>query len=167
MIHNCTFCRNPEPFIITFAARPSNPSRAHGGFSSGKLYRYTPAFAARGHPLPFCASCGTQVADNVQFCPACGAPILKAGQPAAVAPPVAPGAGMGVYPPGAPPGYPPPGYGAMPGEKSPAIALLLSIVTGLGQLYNKETTKGLVFLAVGALLFITVGYRQGTHFFWA
>ena len=71
-----------------------------------------------------------------------------------MAPPVAPGAGMGVYPPGAPPGYPPPGYGAMPGEKSPAIALLLSIVTGLGQLYNKETTKGLVFLAVGALLFI-------------
>lgn len=41
----------------------------------------------------------------------------------------------------------------MPGEKNPILALLLSIVTGIGQLYNGETTKGITLLVVGIVLF--------------
>ncbi len=41
----------------------------------------------------------------------------------------------------------------MPGEKNPMLALLLSIVTGVGQLYNGESTKGMTLLVVGIVLF--------------
>jgi len=41
----------------------------------------------------------------------------------------------------------------MPGEKSAGIAVLLSFfITGLGQLYNHEISKGIIFLIVGILL---------------
>jgi len=43
----------------------------------------------------------------------------------------------------------------MPGEKSPIVALILSFIfTGLGQFYNGETSKGVVFLLVAILLWI-------------
>ena len=66
-------------------------------------------------------------------------------------------------PPATPPGYPtaPPGYGQypqygpMPGEKSVVVSLILSfILTGLGQLYNGEISKGVIFLIVGIILAI-------------
>ncbi|OGS49531.1 MAG: hypothetical protein A3K65_04650 [Euryarchaeota archaeon RBG_16_68_12] len=41
----------------------------------------------------------------------------------------------------------------MPGEKNAVLALLLSIVTGAGQLYNGESSKGRTFLVVGIVLF--------------
>jgi len=41
----------------------------------------------------------------------------------------------------------------MPGEKSAALALILSLLlTGLGQFYNHEISKGVIFLIVGILL---------------
>jgi TM2 domain-containing membrane protein YozV len=41
----------------------------------------------------------------------------------------------------------------MPGEKSPVIALILSFfLTGLGQMYNREISKGIIFLIVAILL---------------
>src|SRR5437867_577185 len=121
--------------------------------------------------MPYCSSCGSQVAEGVAFCPSCGAPIQKVAQapspqapPAAPAYPPQPGFGApGQYPPGYPPqpgqyppGYAPyPQYGPMPGEKSAIVALILSfLLTGLGQLYNKETSKGVVFLLVAILLWI-------------
>jgi len=43
----------------------------------------------------------------------------------------------------------------MPGEKSAGIAVLLSVfLTALGQLYNHEISKGVIFLIVGILLSI-------------
>ena len=121
--------------------------------------------------MPYCSSCGSQVAEGVAFCPSCGAPIQKVAQapppqapPAAPAYPPQPGFGApGQYPPGYPPqpgqyppGYAPyPQYGPMPGEKSPIVALILSFIfTGLGQFYNGETSKGVVFLLVAVLLWI-------------
>ena len=129
--------------------------------------------------MPFCSSCGSQVAEGVAFCPSCGAPIQKAAQAPPLAQPAAPAyptqpayAPPAQYPPGyaAPPGqyppayapppgqYPPgyapyPAYGPMPGEKRPAIALILSFfLTGLGQMYNGEMSKGVIFLIVAILL---------------
>jgi len=99
--------------------------------------------------MPYCSSCGNQVAESAAFCPSCGAPVQRtaAQQPSpapSMAPPIAP-----------PAGYPPyPGYAPMPGEKSPVLAALLSIITGLGQLYNGEKSKGVIFLVVGIILFI-------------
>src|SRR3989449_11033523 len=117
--------------------------------------------------MPYCSSCGSQVAEGVAFCPSCGAPIQKVAQappqtpPAAPAYPPQPGFGApGQYPPGYPPQpgqYPPgyPQYGPMPGEKSPIIALILSFIfTGLGQFYNGEASKGIVFVLVAILLWI-------------
>jgi len=120
--------------------------------------------------MPYCSSCGSQVAEGVAFCPSCGAPIQKVAQappqapPAAPAYPPQPGFGApGQYPPGYPPqpgqyppGYAPyPQYGPMPGEKSPIIAVILSFfLTGLGQLYNGEVSKGIIFLLVAILLWI-------------
>ena len=41
------------------------------------------------------------------------------------------------------------------GEKSPIIALILSFIfTGLGQFYNGEASKGIVFVLVAILLWI-------------
>src|SRR5439155_18572821 len=68
----------------------------------------------------------------------------------------------GQYPPGYPPApvpgqYPPgyPAYGPMPGEKSPALALILSFfLNGLGQFYNGEASKGVIFLIVHILLIV-------------
>jgi TM2 domain-containing membrane protein YozV len=41
----------------------------------------------------------------------------------------------------------------MPVEKNPVLALLLSLLTGLGQLYNGEESKGVTLLVVGIVLF--------------
>ncbi len=49
---------------------------------------------------------------------------------------------------------PGPVYGPMPGEKNSFLALLLSVVTGAGQLYNGETAKGVTLLIVGVVLLL-------------
>src|SRR5712664_3209145 len=100
--------------------------------------------------MPYCSSCGNQVAETAAFCPSCGAPVQRAASqgPSPVTSPAAPS----IAPPA---GYAPyPGYAPMAGEKSPILAALLSIITGLGQLYNRETSKGIIFLLVGIILFI-------------
>ena len=43
----------------------------------------------------------------------------------------------------------------MPGEKSVVVSLILSfLLTGLGQLYNGEISKGVIFLVVAIILWI-------------
>jgi len=43
----------------------------------------------------------------------------------------------------------------MPGEKNVVVSLILSFVlTGLGQLYNGEISKGVIFLVVAIILWI-------------
>jgi len=57
--------------------------------------------------------------------------------------------------PGYPPGYAP--FGPMPGEKSAGVAALLSFfLSGLGQIYNGELTKGLLllFASIGLSVFL-------------
>jgi len=68
------------------------------------------------------------------------------------------------YPPayGQPPAYPQPyAYGPMPGQKSSGVAILLSFfLSGLGQIYNGELTKGLL------LLFASIGLSVFLFFLW-
>lgn len=80
-----------------------------------------------------CARCGNRVTSGARFCAYCGAPRAAA----QTGPRLAPAA---------------PAYPSLPGEKSPGLAAALSIVTGLGQVYNGEVQKGTVFLLVGAIL---------------
>ncbi len=99
--------------------------------------------ASDRHPEPVstgsvaCARCGNRLTSGARFCAYCGAP--QAG--AQTGPRFAPVA---------------PAYPSLPGEKSPGLAAALSVVTGLGQLYNGEVHKGTVLLVVGATLVLLV-----------
>jgi len=84
-----------------------------------------------------CARCGSRVAAGARFCAYCGTPQAAAR----------------TGPPGASPAS---SYPALPGEKSPALAAILSVVTGLGQVYNGERQKGVAFLLVGAIFVLVV-----------
>lgn len=109
--------------------------------------------------MRFCPNCGVSVPESARFCVTCGKPIAEV-QPTPPQPQYAPPA----Y---AQPGYAPypyvqpyQGYGRVAGERSVGLAVVLSFLwTGLGQLYNHETAKGVLFfvlilvLAVVAVLF--------------
>lgn len=46
--------------------------------------------------------------------------------------------------------------------RKPAISAILSaLVPGLGQIYNGETAKGLLFLLAAVILFLSIGYLVG------
>jgi hypothetical protein len=140
----------------------------------------------------FCQQCGKSNQGNARFCDSCGAPLqpVPVQQPPPPAyQPVEPVYQQPVYPPAPPVQQPPPppyqpaepvyqqpAYPQAPpvqqfaprGEsRSPGIAGVLSLVcSGLGQLYNGETLKG-VGLFIGFIIasaifnilgFIVVGY---------
>ncbi len=85
-----------------------------------------------------CPRCGAPVPAGARFCTACGAGVSSLPAPMA-ARTGAPVSG--------------PMYGPMLGEKNSFLALLLSAVTGLGQLYNGERAKGATLLIAGVVLF--------------
>ncbi|HUU75697.1 MAG TPA: zinc ribbon domain-containing protein [Methanoregulaceae archaeon] len=92
----------------------------------------------------FCESCGAQLKEGDKFCEQCGA---------AVAPPVADTPSSQVQP-------AVPVTGSNP-EKNPILSLILSFfVSGLGQVYNGETLKGVALFfgtIIGYLLFVIPG----------
>ncbi len=103
--------------------------------------------------MAFCTTCGSQAADGAKFCSSCGsslpAPPAIRSKPVYAAPVLPPGAPAALMP------VPAPYYGPMPSEKSSLLALILSfLIPGLGQLCNGETSKGVVFLVVGSVLWI-------------
>ncbi len=83
-----------------------------------------------------CTHCGAPLPSGARFCGTCGRPAAPPAAAAAFAPSRAVA--------------PPP---RLPAEKNAVLSLLLSIVTGLGQLYNGETAKGATLLIVGVVLF--------------
>lgn len=129
-----------------------------------------------------CPSCGHENQEGARFCAKCGTALAP---PTATAPPVAPAA-----PPAAPPAQPPHGppppaayppptygqpyaqpygqpygqpyYGPMAGERNAVLALVLSfIITGLGQIYNRENSKGVMLLVLAVILWVFNAF-----FFW-
>jgi TM2 domain-containing membrane protein YozV len=120
--------------------------------------------ACRGCGKPICAGCGDE-SGGAFICARCR--TARAGQEERTPTPGAPGATAATE--GAPP-QPAPAPPPLAGQRSPALAALLSFCPGLGQLYNGEPLKALAFLSVFALL-VLASVRLGpigvfAAFFW-
>jgi uncharacterized membrane protein len=89
--------------------------------------------------MPFCSKCGTNVADGMAFCPACGAPVKA---PAASAPPPPAPAGS-VSPKAAPAPAPPPGAYPPPAASAPLASNVAGLLT-----YIAGVVTGIVFLVI-------------------
>lgn len=89
----------------------------------------------------FCPACGTRNDDSARFCHSCGAGV--AAEPA-TPPPVQTVRGAAATASAAPTRT---AVAAAAGEKSPGLALVLSLlIVGLGQFYNGDWKKGLAML---------------------
>lgn len=89
-----------------------------------------------------CQYCNNPVPPQVSNCPSCGAPVPQQNNPSPDRP----------VPP--PPGVNNPVQQA----KNPTLAALLScLVPGLGQLYNGQTTKGIVIILANIALGVITG----------
>ena len=108
----------------------------------------------------FCPNCGKEVQAGASFCPSCGKPILVQGAP------------IGVVPPSAVPTSPqqaiiqpqlqPQLQTQRVQNKNEGLAAVLSFLfTGLGQIYNGQIAKGILFVVVGivfaGLIFVLIG----------
>ena len=83
----------------------------------------------------FCVNCGAEIDAKAEICPKCG---VRVAPPPSVAPPVA------------------------VARKSEGIAAVLSFVfVGLGQIYNGEIGKGIMFLIIGIILAFTMIFLIG------
>ncbi len=87
--------------------------------------------------MPFCSKCGTNVAEGMSFCPACGAPVKAAAAPA----PPAPGVTTVTQP------APTPTAGPAPAAPASTSAPLASNVAGL-LAYIAGFITGIVFLVI-------------------
>lgn len=88
----------------------------------------------------FCVNCGAQIDIKEEICPGCGVkqPLL----------------------PRAPQAY-------MIGKKSPTLAAVLSfLITGLGQIYVGQITRGLAFLIFGFLVAGVASLAYGGGIVW-
>jgi TM2 domain-containing membrane protein YozV len=93
----------------------------------------------------FCESCGAPLKEGDKFCEQCGAATPAAPVSMPPPPPVQPAA---------------PVQGSNP-EKNPILALILSFFfSGLGQVYNGETLKGIAIFfgtLIGYMIFVIPG----------
>jgi TM2 domain-containing membrane protein YozV/RNA polymerase subunit RPABC4/transcription elongation factor Spt4 len=91
--------------------------------------------AEQEHPkMKYCSNCGSQIDENAEICPECGVRQTVGGNQ------------QQVYQ-----------------HKNPGISAVLSFLfVGLGQIYNGEIAKGLIFLFCGIicifLMLIFIGY---------
>jgi len=97
---------------------------------------------------PFCPYCGkptTQLDRKTKFCQNCGAEIDIAAE-------ICPKCGVRIAP---SPAAPSPAVRI--DKKSEGIAAVCSFLfTGLGQIYNGQIGKGIMFVMIGAILFISI-----------
>ena len=135
----------------------------------------------------FCPNCGKEVQAGASFCPSCGRPISSQGPPTGAATPSAvptypikycntcgaqialqaefcPKCGSRVSPQQAiaQPQLQPPLQTQPVQKKNEGLAAVLSFLfTGLGQIYNGQIGKGIVFVVVGivfaGLIFVLIG----------
>lgn len=128
--------------------------------------------------MAFCGGCGKALDENSQFCASCGKPTNSVAQQSSSAMvgtvPITP---SGMYCPhcgsviskeaeicpkcGVRVKQAPPAYTEQ--KKNPGIAAVLSVVfVGLGQIYNGQIGKGILFIILGivflALIIVLVGF---------
>jgi TM2 domain-containing membrane protein YozV/RNA polymerase subunit RPABC4/transcription elongation factor Spt4 len=102
-----------------------------------------PPTAVPTYPIKYCNTCGAQIALQAEFCPKCGSRISP--QQAIVQL------------------QPPSQFPTQPVQrKNEGIAAVLSFLfTGLGQIYNGQIAKGILFVVVGivfaGLIFVLIG----------
>lgn len=102
-----------------------------------------PPAAVPTYSIKYCNTCGAQIAQNAEICPRCGSRVFTS-QPIS----------------------PPQPWAAQPTSvqqhKNEGLAAVLSFLfTGLGQIYNGQIGKGILFFVVGivfaALIFFLIG----------
>lgn len=113
-----------------------------------------------------CPHCHEQVADRAETCPHCGnalpIAVLQALSAASGAtPPHAPPVSTGWAPTHLSHTAPQP-YVAESGVFRPWLAAALSLICGLGQFYNGQVVKGLVFLGGAGAIVAAVAVLQST-----
>lgn len=82
----------------------------------------------------FCVNCGAEIDARAEICPKCG---------------------VRVAPPPPPPSMPPQNVNVE--RKSEGIAAIASFLfTGLGQIYNGQIGKGIMFIIIGVILALTI-----------
>lgn len=101
----------------------------------------------------FCPNCGKEVQPGASFCPSCGKPISNQSNPIGAAP---------VQQPIIQPQLQPPLQTIGVQKKNEGLAAVLSFLfTGLGQIYNGQIAKGIIFVVVGivfaGLIFVLIG----------
>jgi TM2 domain-containing membrane protein YozV len=100
----------------------------------------------------FCPKCGSPNDDGAHFCAKCGNTLAPAGEPAAAGASPTGGTMRTASSSG--------GGGQIVTGKSPAIALVLSVVLGslgVGQFYNGDWKKGLTMAVASVLLAVPTG----------
>ena len=93
----------------------------------------------------FCPSCGKEVQTGASFCPSCGKSLLVQGAPVG----------------GVPIAQPQPLTQPIQKKNEGLAAVLSFLFTGLGQIYNGQIAKGILFVVVGVvfagLIFVLIG----------
>ncbi len=120
---------------------------------------------AGGGATIFCQHCGNQMDVRAEICPKCGIRVAQAQPQPQYQPQPQPQyqaqpqyQPQPQYPPQYPPQYQPP-----VSQKSEGLAAVLSfIIPGLGQIYNGEMGKGILFLILSfvfwGLMFVLIGF---------
>jgi len=119
-----------------------------------------------------CPNCQTPLRPAARFCAKCGAAINAPPVPPPLTtnPVMAPPSGLynqPTYPPVSFPASPAPAKGTIQmasGSHPTVVAILLSILPGAGQLYNKQYAKGLLMTPVACILFFCVGVPLYSQF---
>lgn len=98
-----------------------------------------PPPAVPTYPIRYCNTCGAQIALQAEFCPKCGSRVSTQQmivQPQALTQPVQ--------------------------RKNEGLAAVLSFLfTGLGQVYNGQIAKGIVFVVVGIVFAVLIVFLIG------
>ncbi len=113
--------------------------------------------------MAFCPNCGKPYEGNPSFCPSCGKSLQATASAQAFCPhcgaqvdpaaEICPKCGVRIKQPPAP---------QIADRKNPGLAAVLSFLfTGLGQIYNGQIGKGIAFLIIGIITWVTVLFLIG------
>lgn len=94
----------------------------------------------------YCSNCGVQNVETARFCEKCGTGLVAM-------PPAQPPKDTGVRGVASTPA----GHGLVAIDKNPIVAVVLSLIPGLGQFYNNDYKKGALMLFVALVGAVPTG----------